>query len=46
MESCSDIGNRFLNHVIGETTSTKLLRLLVLLYLQKFETKAEALAFE
>lgn len=44
--SCSDIGNRFLNHFMGGTSSTKHRRPLVLSYLQKFQTKSEALAFE
>ena len=44
--SCTDIGNRFLAHCMGGTNSTKHRRPLILLYVQKFETKSEALAFE
>ena len=44
--TCSDLGDRFLNHVMGGTTSTRHRRPLVLIYVQKFESKAEALAFE
>jgi len=42
----SDIGNRFLTHVMGGTLSTKHRRPLILIYIQKFDSKSEALAFE
>ena len=44
--TCSDLGNRFLTHVMGGTTSTKHRRPLILIYIQKFDSKSEALAFE
>ena len=44
--TCADIGNRFLTHVMGGTISTKHRRPLVLIYVQKFDSKEEALAFE
>ena len=44
--TCADIGNRFLTHVMGGTISTKHRRPLVLIYIQKFDSKEEALAFE
>jgi putative endonuclease len=43
---CEDVGKRFLAHSFGATTSTKQRRPLTLIYLQSFETKSEALAFE
>ena len=44
--TCTDIGNRFLTHFRGGTISTKHRRPLVLIYIQKFDSKEEALAFE
>ncbi len=44
--TCSDLGNRFHTHVMGGTTSTKHRRPLILIYVQKFDNKSEALAFE
>ncbi len=44
--TCSDLGNRFLTHVMGGTLSTKHRRPLILIFIQKFDTKSEALAFE
>ena len=44
--TCSDIGNRFLTHAMGGTISTKHRRPLVLIFIQKFDSKSEALAFE
>jgi putative endonuclease len=44
--TCSDIGNRFLTHVMGGASSTKHRRPLILIYIQKFDSKPDALAFE
>ncbi len=44
--TCNDLGNRFLTHVMGGTTSTKHRRPLILIYIQKFDNKSEALAYE
>ena len=44
--TCSDLGNRFLTHLMGGTLSTKHRRPLILIYIQKFESKSQALAFE
>jgi putative endonuclease len=44
--TCVDLGERYLNHVMGGTTSTKHRRPLVLIYIKKFDAKPEALAYE
>ena len=44
--TCSDLGERYLNHVMGGTTSTKHRRPLILIYIKKFDCKSEALAYE
>jgi len=44
--TCHDLGNRFLTHVMGGTLSTKHRRPLILLYIKKFDSKSEALAYE
>jgi putative endonuclease len=44
--TCSDLGNRFLTHAMGGTTSTKHRRPLILIYTRKFESKSDALAYE
>ena len=42
----TDIGKRFLAHKNGQTTSTKNRRPLVLIYVESFESKGEAMAYE
>ncbi len=44
--TCEDLGDRFLNHVMGGTNSTKHRRPLILIYVKKFNEKSEALAYE
>jgi len=44
--TCNDLGERYLNHVMGGTTSTKHRRPLILIYIKKFDAKSEALAYE
>ena len=41
-----DVGDRYLRHNMGVTTSTRNRRPFVLIYVQRFEDKSEALKFE
>ena len=41
-----DVGDRYLRHNMGGNTSTRHRRPLALIYVQKFETKSDALRFE